>query len=57
MKKKKMKTSQDQQGQQECGDDVTDKRQKRSVLQKSVPIGSSIPAVVGRTAKEKEKMF
>ena len=36
---KMMKTSQNQQGQQEYGDDVTDDSQRRSVLQKSVPMG------------------
>ena len=33
-----LKTSQNQQSQQEYGDDVTDDRQKRSILQKSAPM-------------------
>jgi hypothetical protein len=47
---KVMKTSQDQQGQQEYVDDVTD---GRSVVPKSAPMGRSIPAVVGCAAKKR----
>jgi len=48
-----MKTSQDQQGQQEYVDDVTDGRHRRSVVPKSASMGRSIPAVIGCAAKKR----